>query len=231
MKHKGQLVCNHLEKISRDALEKHQEIIKDFVKGKHGIYALFSKDRLYYVGLASDLRNRLKNHLHDQHSNTWDRFSVYLTVNSEHLRDLEALVIKIASPEGNKTRGNFSKSQNIMRQFEQDIKTKQHNERDHLFGRKKSLPIVPKKKAIAVKGSPALAAYVTQPFQIRLTYKGELYEAIVQKDGTILYNGKAFNSPSMAAVAIKGRASNGWVNWQYKNSSGEWFFIDELRRK
>lgn len=38
---KGQLVCQHLENISREALEKYKEIIKEFVRGRHGIYALF----------------------------------------------------------------------------------------------------------------------------------------------------------------------------------------------
>lgn len=39
--HKGQLVCQHLENISRDALEKHQDIIKGHVRLRHGLYALF----------------------------------------------------------------------------------------------------------------------------------------------------------------------------------------------
>jgi hypothetical protein len=64
-----------------------------------------------------------------------------------------------------------------------------------------------------------------------MTYKGNLYKATVQKDGTILYKGTVYNSPSMAAVAIKGRASNGWLNWKYHNSSGEWVLIDTLRNK
>lgn len=57
---KGQLVCQHLENISRKALENYQNIIKEYVKGRHGVYALYRKGNLYYVGLASNLRNRLK---------------------------------------------------------------------------------------------------------------------------------------------------------------------------
>jgi hypothetical protein len=52
----GQLVCQHLENISREALEKYKEIIKEFVRGRHGIYALFRRGKLNYVGLASNLR-------------------------------------------------------------------------------------------------------------------------------------------------------------------------------
>ena len=38
---KGQLVSQHLENISRTALEKYQNILKELVKGRHGIYALY----------------------------------------------------------------------------------------------------------------------------------------------------------------------------------------------
>jgi hypothetical protein len=60
--HKGQLVCQHLENISRRALENYQNIIKEYVKGLHGVYALYRKNNLCYVGLASNLRNRLTTH-------------------------------------------------------------------------------------------------------------------------------------------------------------------------
>jgi hypothetical protein len=227
---KRQLVCEHLENISRDALEKHQDIIRAYVKGRHGIYALFSKGRLYYVGLASDLRNRLKNHLHDRHAATWDRFSIFLTVNNEHLRDLEALVLKIAAPAGNSKPGTFVASQNIIRSFEQDIKNKQELERDHLIGRKRPVASVPKKRKKSPPQGPVLAAYVKGPLKLRMTYKGKLYKATVRRDGTIAYKGAIFNSPSMAASTIKGRATNGWVNWKYQKSPGDWVLLDNLRK-
>ena len=36
-----------------------------------------------------------------------------------------------------------------------------------------------------------------------------------------------FSSPSAAAVAVKGRTTNGWISW--KNSDG--ITLDELKRK
>jgi hypothetical protein len=228
---KSQLVSQHLENISRDALEKHQATIKDYVKGKHGIYALFRKGRLNYVGLASDLRNRLKTHLHDRHAATWDRFSIYLTVNNEHLRDLEALVLKIATPEGNRKPGTFESSQNIMSAFKQDIKNKHQLEMDHLLGRKRPAPARPKKNVSKASHGPVLAAYMKKPLKLRMTYKGKLYKATVKKDGTIAYKGTIYNSPSGAAMAIKGHATDGWLNWKYQQSPGEWVLLDTLRKK
>lgn len=45
------LARHHLENISRDALEKHQQIIKQYVRRRNGVYALYRKEKLYYVAL------------------------------------------------------------------------------------------------------------------------------------------------------------------------------------
>ena len=76
-----------------------------------------------------------------------------------------------------------------------------------------------------------LAPYVKNRFEIRLRYKGKTRKAMVRKDGTILSAGKVYNSPSMAARAIKQRASNGWVSWSYQRAPGDWVLLDVLRKK
>lgn len=108
MKYKSShLLCQHLENISRKALENYPELIKDFVKNRHGIYALYHKNRLYYVGLARNLRLRLSHHLRDRHAQTSDRFSVYLTLGDKHLHEIESLLLRIASPKGNRISGKL----------------------------------------------------------------------------------------------------------------------------
>lgn len=88
-------------------------MIRDYVKGRQGVYALYKGTRLYYVGLASNLRSRLRAHVKDRHANAWDFFSMYLTVEEEHLRELEALVLRITMPSGNRSKTKFSKSQDL----------------------------------------------------------------------------------------------------------------------
>ncbi|MBI4668650.1 MAG: GIY-YIG nuclease family protein [Elusimicrobia bacterium] len=107
------LVCQHLEKIHRKVLEKQQEILRRLIRSRHGIYALYKGNRLQYVGLATNLRGRLKHHLKDRHRKTWDHFSIYLTIESSHLHELEALTIRIASPEGNRQKAKLKKSENL----------------------------------------------------------------------------------------------------------------------
>ena len=227
---KGQLVSQHLENISRTALEKYQNILKEYVKGRHGVYALYRKGHLYYVCLASNLRNRLKTHLKDRHAQTWDIFSVYLTINDSHLHELETLVLKIAAPKGNKQSGNFINAQNLRPILKKAVTKAQQKELIGLGLTKTNKVATP--EVITQKGRKAvLAPYVKKRFEIRLRYKSKTYKAMVRKDGTILFEGKVYNSPSMAAAAITKRTMNGWTNWKYERAPGDWLQLDNLRNK
>src|SRR3974377_2221997 len=94
------LVCQHLENISRQALEEYHHPIRHDVRNRHGFYALYRRGKLYYVGLASNLRTRLGHHLKDRHAQSWDRFSVYLTIGDSHLHELESLLLPIVKTKG-----------------------------------------------------------------------------------------------------------------------------------
>jgi len=48
-KAKNKLVIEFLENVSRTALEEYQQIIREYIKGKNGIYALYRGNRLKYV--------------------------------------------------------------------------------------------------------------------------------------------------------------------------------------
>ena len=81
-----QLVLEHLEDLSGRVLEEYPEEVKALIRRRSGIYALYRRDKLYYVGLANNLMLRLKQHLRDRHNGVWDRFGVYLTVHNEHIQ-------------------------------------------------------------------------------------------------------------------------------------------------
>jgi hypothetical protein len=69
LKRREGLVRGHLERVSRDLLDNHPEAVKEFIGQNPGVYALYRKDKLYYVGLATKLRNRLKSHGKNQTAN------------------------------------------------------------------------------------------------------------------------------------------------------------------
>src|SRR3954463_5997996 len=114
MARRAQLVCQQLENISSRVLEDYQDIIKQYIRGRNGVYALYNGDKLYYVGLATNLRGRLKQHLRDRHGKLWDRFSVYLTIGDHHIKEMESLLLRITRPVGNKQIGKFVRCENLV---------------------------------------------------------------------------------------------------------------------
>jgi len=230
------LVTQHLEKISRKVLEDYQDIIRQYVRGTEGVYALFRRGKLYYVGLASNLNFRLKQHLKDRHKDSWDRFSVYLTIHSEHMRELESLLLRITSPPGNKQTGKFAKSENLVKRLNSDVKIEQDEERDRLFDRQQTLAR-PKRKAQPKKrkrGEPMLAPYIRADVmpsrKLRAEYKGKTLRANVLKDGQISFRGKRYKSPSAAAlVAIDSGTRNGWYFWTFERSPNKWVHLNDLK--
>ena len=172
----GQLVCQYLERIFRKALvEKYQSIVKEFVRGRHGIYVLYRKDRLYYVGLTKDLRTRLKQHLDDRHAQAWDKFSVYLTIGGQYLRDLESLILRITKPKGNNKTAKFVHSEDLRRKLKRRIKEVQNSELAEIVGSVCETPKATSKKVISRDGRQLkLSPYIDGRLKIRCKYKDKI---------------------------------------------------------
>jgi hypothetical protein len=234
MARKSQLVSQHLENISRKALEEHQDIVRTYVRDRQGIYALFRRGKLYYVGLASNLNFRLNQHLRDRHKGSWDRFSVYLTIGDRHLRELETLLLRIVRPVGNKVGAKFVKSENLRARFRRDIRVWLKNEFTTIFG-EKAIPGRGEKEQSVLKRkgrrSLPLAPFVDRRLALTAVYKGKTLKAWVRKDGYIYFNGSYYKSPSATAkAAIDSGAANGWVFWKYQRAPGDWVPLREIKK-
>ncbi len=214
-------------------LDDYQHLIREYVRRRHGVYALYRRDKLYYVGLARDLRSRLKTHLKDRHARLWDRFSIYLTITDSHVKELESLLLRIVQPKGNRAGGGFAKAQNLKQVLGKRIRDHQRAQLDQLMGRRRRakagrVPRISKTSGAAI---PVLAAYKSRPKFLRGRYKGKRYVARVLRDGSISYAGTAYRSPSMAAkAATKRKNFNGWYFWTYERAPGEWVRLRELRK-
>lgn len=234
-KRNSQLVCQHLENISVKMLEEYQAVIKSFVRGRNGVYALYRRGKLYYVGLASSLLGRLKTHLSDRHGKTWDRFSVYLTIGPDYMKEIESVLIRIADPPGNRVKGKFIKSENLLKKIKQEYRRRKKAEEEILFGPRKvsrNAKVQKAKKLPKRQGrKPALASYVQRVKHLRAWYRGKLVKARVLKNGCVSFGGKRYTSPSLAAGDACGRTScNGWAFWTYERAPGDWVPINELRK-
>jgi hypothetical protein len=231
MPKESQLVCQHLENISRDALEKYQKIIRHYVIRRQGVYALYRRGKLYYVGLAGDLRWRLKQHLKDRHGQSWDRFSIYLTIGDTHLRELESLLLRVIkpTPRGNRKTGKFRKSENLVRRFARDIKRLQRVELDEIVGR--MIEEEQPEDAVPATRRPApLARLLRAPMQLLGKTRRKTVRARARRDGYIRYRGKLYRTPSGAAKAASKNSVDGWWFWKYQRAPGDWVRLDELRK-
>jgi hypothetical protein len=69
-----------------------------------------------------------------------------------------------------------------------------------------------------------------QGTDFRATHKGRTHTGRVQ-GGALIVDGKSYESPSAAAVAITGNAVNGWRFWECRlPGKASWQLIEGLRR-
>jgi len=227
---KDSLVSEYLERVGGDVLESEhfRSILVGMIRGHAGVYSLYKNDRLYYVGLATNLMNRVKHHLKDRHAGKWNSFSVYLTTAGGHIKPIESLLLRIIDPKGNRVKGRLPGAYDLKRDLNRKVSEHQADERARLLGgafaknRRR-------KKTASTKGTLVLAGSVERRLVLKAEYKGERYLATLRKDGHIFYQGTLYDSPTAAAKAVVGRAANGWHFWKYKTANG-WVQLSELRR-
>ena len=66
----------------------------------------------------------------------------------------------------------------------------------------------------------------------RFEYKGEVTWGRVTGNGEVEVNGETYSNPSRAGYIIKKeKPCGGWGRWQYRDSSGEWHKIKNLREQ
>jgi hypothetical protein len=228
------IVTGYVEKVSAQIFDRYQKEITDMIRGHQGLYALYKKDKLYYVGLARNLKSRIRHHLKDRHQGEWTHFSLYVIKRAGHIKELESLLLRIAYPAGNTQIGKLQKSKNLLPILKKQVKRKIKEDFDEIFeGVSSSETKKEKKGKITGKSNRPLKGSFRAYQRIYCSYKGEKYRAKVLPSGVIkmIPSGKLFNSPSLAGIAItKKRTMNGWRFWKYKDKNGELVYIDQLRK-
>lgn len=225
------LVKEFLEKVSGSLLEdQYRPTIAAMIRGHAGIYALYKGDRLYYVGLATNLMNRVKHHLNDRHARRWDKFSVYLANDGDQIKALESLLLRILQPSGNRVNGKLPGALDKKRQLNKAMVNADSTRRAALLGGHVARNRV-KRMTSGSKGTLVLAGLVSRRMHLRGEYKGQRYLATLRKDGYIAHAGEKYESPTAAAKAVFGRNVNGWVFWRYNAGTKKgWVSLSELRR-
>jgi len=224
------LVTQVLENLSRDIFVKYHKQINDLIASSPGIYALYNRNKLYYVGKSTDLRRRVKKHLKDKHLANWTHFSLYLVKKVDYIHDIESLVIRIANPKGNRVIPRGKKYKSLLKKLRRLIKEKQKEEFKKLFGeRKHETKLIRKQKNL--KSFDKLNKLINRKKGLYKQYKGKLYRATLYTTGIIKVKNKKFNSLSAAAKFITKKKVNGWRWWKIKDKNGKFLTISKYISK
>ena len=226
------IVSEYLEKVSADIFDRYKKEIISVIAGQQGVYALYHKNKLHNVGLASDLKNRIKQHLKDKHQDKWTHFSLYIIRREEHTKEVESLFLRIYRPKGNTVRGALRRAINLLPELKAQVKERSRQEIDDIFKGYKLFDKKKKKRHHRHKHKfNLLRGRFPGGKAIYASYKGKEYKAHVYSNGRIKVDGEIFDSPSLAGLAITKKSTmNGWRFWKYKNKNGELVYIDTLRK-
>ena len=222
------LLTHRLENVSKEVFKKYYSTITELVGSSPGIYALYDDTELYYVGKSTDLRKRVRHHLRDRHYASWTHFSLYLVRKSDHIDEIESLLVRIANPMGNRTIPKGKADGTMLKKLKSMVKQKQQEEFEEMFesgksSRKQSArQIVPRQKN--------LKGLVSGRTPLYRTYKGKEYKAILTPSGIIEMGNRNFNTPTAAAKTVVDRRTvNGWTFWYIKDSDGEWVRLSNYK--
>lgn len=223
------LLLGFLEQLSWRVLDEYRDILRDMIRRKSGVYALYKQDKLYYVGLASNLMGRVNGHLKDRHRGAWDRFSVYLTTDQAHIKPLESLLLRIAKPSGNRVSGGFGRPINLYRSLHRAMSTSDADRRARILGGHVARRLR-RRRTREARGSLVLAGLVDRRLALRGRWKDRRFKATLRRDGYVSFHGKKYESPSAAASKAVGHAMNGWLFWHYRVAPRKWVPLANLRR-
>jgi hypothetical protein len=199
------LLVNTLENVSKKAFKECYEEITDLIGDSPGIYALYDGPELYYVGKSTDLRNRVKSHLHDRHYASWTHFSLYLVRRAEHISEMESLLVRIANPEGNRKVPKGRTDGQMRKKLKGLVKRKYRTLVEEMFGEKKKTKRIVTPGVKAASTHRKLKRLVQCNKTLYRTYKGKDYRATLTPSGMIKVGDRNFASPSGAALAVTGR--------------------------
>ncbi len=114
---KGALIKGASKSLPRELLDEpsFREGLQDIMRGYSGLYVLYKRNKLYYIGLASNLFWRLHSHTRNRHKHKWDRFAIFRINRVRYLKDIESMLLRIATPPGNSVSGKFHKDADLMK--------------------------------------------------------------------------------------------------------------------
>ena len=107
------LIRAYAEKLPGQVLGVFWKEFHGLLRGHSGIYVLYKDAVPHYVGRASKLSWRIRNHQNDRLKGKWDSFSLYVVRGDRHVKDVESLLLRIVKPKGALVSGRFRGAENL----------------------------------------------------------------------------------------------------------------------
>lgn len=89
--------------------------LREIMRKYAGIYALYRGNKLYYIGLTSNLHARILHHQKDRHAKKWDQFIIFRIQRVNYLKDIETLITQIVDAPGNRVKGKVPRDGDLNR--------------------------------------------------------------------------------------------------------------------
>ena len=114
---KGALIKGMSRRLPSEILESDvfAEKLRQMMRRYAGIYVLYKREKLYYIGLTKDLLGRIRWHLKDRHAGKWDHFTIFRIQRVRYLKDIETLIHHLIETPGNKVKGRVPKDADLNR--------------------------------------------------------------------------------------------------------------------
>jgi hypothetical protein len=114
---KGALMKGMSKPLPRELLRDpvFEDGLNEIMRGYAGVYALYNRTKLYYVGLATNLYARIRWHTKNRHKNKWDSFAIFRINRVRYLKDIETLLLRVSKPPGNSVSGHLQRNADFTR--------------------------------------------------------------------------------------------------------------------
>jgi hypothetical protein len=101
--------------------------LKELMRGYAGVYALYRRKKLYYVGLSKDLLGRVNTHRKDRHRGKWDSVTIFRIRRIRYIKDIETLLHQLFDTKGNRVQGQVPRDADFNRVLRQVLNQHQRS--------------------------------------------------------------------------------------------------------
>lgn len=176
------MITYQLYKAPIEVLQEYENVLANKIGDQGGIYILHKGNSIYYIGKATKLRRRIKQHFSDKHGSKWNAFSLYVVDNNDFLDSLEKMLVTLIKPKGNTTL--FKSEAKYKKELAKEIQNLQKQHIKRIF----SDVLIPSTKSKL----------------LTRVYKGQKLVATLHKNGTVQYKNKTFTSLTALTKYITG---------------------------